>query len=143
MRSRKVGQTVRAGLCSMNSETEKYFYKEFWMEELDALVKLWSFKIFGADVFKDYFLYKSRFVDLIKIERTKRLIFCVSDCNDDEHGLITTAFTIKRISIRALLSVNVTEHLKIYTTDVTKAFMMTKTLLWRSIYMHVLKGMGL
>lgn len=57
--------------------------------------------------------------------------------------MFIAVLTMKRISLRLLLSIAASESFAIHTRDITKAFGMSQTPLCRPVYMKPPKKMGL
>lgn len=74
---------------------------------------------------------------------SRKARLCVAACNEQAHGLFTTALTIERISIRILLASIVTGRLELDIRGVTKAFVMSKKVLRRPVYTHAPKETGI
>ena len=119
------------------------FYQNSRLEEIISLQNLGCFKIVTRDEAKGHRLYRSTFVDKVKDNGEKRSRLCVAACNDKEHGLFTAAPTIKRISLRMFIAIAACNSFDIYTRDVTKAFVMSKTPLRRPVYLRAPKEMKL
>lgn len=112
---------------------EQFF--ESRQEEINALHELKCFDIVDESESHGHRLYRARFVDKLKADGSKRSRLCVAACNDRNHGLFTGAPTVKRMSLRLLASLSTSYGYELYTRDVTKAFVMSKTLLRRPVFM--------
>lgn len=97
------------------------------------------FKIVKDTEADSYRLCRPGFVDTMKGDGTKRPRPWVEVCNDYEHGLLTAASTIKRTLLRLLLAVAATCQVELYVRNVVKAFVMSKTVLRRAVYMKAPK----
>lgn len=63
-------------------------------------------------------------------------------CSDQEHVLFTAVPTMKRLSLRSLLSVAANERFQVHVCDVTKAFRMFQTPLLSPVYTRPRPEMG-
>lgn len=81
-------------------------------------------------------LYRAVFVDKVKADGQKKSRLCVAGSNDQDHGLLTGAATMKRLSIRLLTALSIVFGFHLFTRDVTKAFVQSKTLLTRPANMR-------
>lgn len=80
------------------------FYRDSRLSELQDLKELGSFEVGDASEATGHRIYRHSFVDKVKSDGTKKSRFCVAAFNDKSHGLFTAAPTVKRISIRLMLS---------------------------------------
>ena len=62
-------------------------------------------------------------------------------CNDQEHGLLTGTPTVKRLSMRILAALSRSYQLKLFTRDVTKAFVQSTSTLNRPVFMRAPREM--
>lgn len=106
---------------------QKEVFNKSRMEEIDSLRDLGCFKVFSISEAEGHRLYRSTFIDTIKPSGEKRSRLCVPACNDQQHGLFT--------SLRLLIALTAIMKLKLYTRDVRKAFVMSKTPLRRPVYL--------
>lgn len=113
------------------------------LSELNGLQELGCFEIVDSAEAKNHRVYRHSFVDKIKSDGKKKSRFCVAAFNDKNHGLFTAAPTVKRISIRLMVSISASFGFSLFTRDVKKAFVMSKTSLRRPVYMHPPKEMKL
>lgn len=121
----------------------KDYYRASRLDEISSLQELCCFEIVEKRESEGHRLYRPVFVDKVKSDGTKRSRLCAAACNDQEHGLFTATPTIKRISLRLLLSMSATYRLNLFTRDATKAFVNSKTKLRRPIYMQAPSEMNL
>ena len=108
-------------------ENKSYEYNRERAEEVRGLWELGCFEIVDDSEARGQRIYRSRFVDKTKSDGSKKSRLVIAATNDNQHGLFTAAPTIKRLSIRLLLSISASMKFKIYTRDVTKAFIMSRT----------------
>jgi len=136
-RSRKKALTdTRCAVAFLARESLKDVYCESRAEEIKYLRELGCFEVVDATQSANHRLYRPTFVDKLKPDGSKRSRLCVAACNDQNHGLFTAAPTIKRISLRLLLALAVSHRLRLFTRDVTKAFVNSKTPLRRPVYLR-------
>lgn len=128
-----------------NEQAEKNpaFFYDTRMSELNGLQELGCFEVVDRKEADGHRIYKYRFVDAVKPNGVKKSRLCVAAFNDKDHGLFTAAPTVKRISIRLMLSMCAMMGHQICTRDVKKAFVMSKTRLRRPVYMQAPPEMNL
>ena len=80
-------------------------------------------------------IYRHSFVNKLKDNGEKKSRLCVAAFNDKNHGLFTAAPTIKRISLRLMVSISSTYKVRLNIRDVKQAFPQSKTALRRPVYM--------
>ena len=120
----------------MARQVAKDNFRDSRMSEIAELKKSGCFQTASIDQSKGHRLYRARFVDKLKQDRTKRSRLLFAASNDQERGLFTAAPTMKRITLRLILSIAASYRFPVFTRDITKAFVMTKTPLRRPMYMR-------
>lgn len=118
----------------ISTSLKKDFYRFSRMEEITALQEIGCFEIVDRGEAKDSRLYRCTFVDSVKPDGRKRSRLCAAACNDQNHGCLTAAPTIKRMSLRLLFALAASSKFHLFTRDETKAFVMSKTKLLLLIY---------
>lgn len=122
---------------------ENDFFSSPRMATISSLLETRCFRITGKPKPKYQRLFRSRFIDKVKSDGTKRFKLCVTACNNRNNGLFTAAPTVKWISFRLFIFLAATEQYSIHTRDVTKAFISLITTLQRPVYMEAHKEMSL
>lgn len=117
----------------MGAELAPIEYLESRLAELNDLQELGCFEIVDKKEAKNHRIYRHSFVDKVKSDGKKKSRLCVAAFNDKDHGLFTAAPTVKRISIRLMLSISASFGFPLATRDVKKAFVMSKTTLRRPV----------
>ena len=141
LRSRKRPGTSQ--FASAFLSTNAGIYRDSRLAEINGLKKAGCFKVVDISTCEGHRLYRPVFVDKMKLDGEKKSRMCVAACNDQEHGLLTGAPTVKRLSMRILTSVAAAYRLKLFIRDVIKAFVQSTTTLRRPVYMRAPKEMGL
>lgn len=118
-------------------------YTDSRLEELKGLREIGTFEIVPNSEAQGHRLYSSVFVDKIKTDGAKKSRFCVAAFNDQEHRLFTAAPTVRRSSIRLLVSICAMYQIPLYTRDVTKAFVQSTTVLRRPVFVRAPKELGI
>ena len=113
------------------------------LDELEGLSQIGTFKVVDISESEGHRLYNSVFVDLIKKDGTKKSRFCVAAFNDKEHQLFTAAPTITRKSLRLLVALCEMFGFAMYTRDIVKAFIQSKTVLRRPVFVRAPQEMNL
>ncbi len=113
------------------------------MKELKDLEDSGCFEIVDAKEATRHRIYRHSFVDTVKHDGRRKSRLCVAAFNDKDHGLFTAAPTVKRISIRLMLSICASFKYQLYTRDVKQAFIQSKTKLRRPVYMRAPPEMAL
>lgn len=106
------------------------------MAELDGLIELGCFELIDKEEAKGQRIHNHSFVDKLKPSGEKKSRFIVAAHSDHDHGYFVAAPTVKRISIRLLLSVCASYRFSIGTRDVKKAFVMSRTKLRRPVFLR-------
>lgn len=89
----------------------------------------------AAEEANQHRVYCTQFVDYVKYNGTKISRLCIATYKDHGHSLFTAAPTIKGISLRLLLAISTTEKLPLPAQAVMEVFLVSKTLLCRTIRM--------
>ncbi len=118
-------------------------YSHTQREEFDFLWVLGTFEIADLEEAKVNLIYKSVFVNMVKPGGEKCSRLCVATYNDKEHGLFTAAPTIRRMSLRFLTSIVSSYGFVIYTRDIKKAFVMSKTVLRQPFFIKPPKELNM
>ena len=110
-------------------------------KELQGLMQLGTFEVVSKRKVGKNRLYDYVFVDRIKPGNVKKSRFCVRAYADRNHGLLTAAPTIQRLSLRTLLATS--KKFRGKTRDITQAFLNAKSFVRREIYVRAPPEMGL
>lgn len=119
--------------CTAQSSTKSQdLFTTSRMAEFNALTERSVFTLVPSSAAKGLRIYRSRFVHHIKHEgmphgfEKSRLV--VRAYNDSNHGLLTHAPTVQRVSQRLLLAFcRMHEALKLFTHDVSQAYIQSET----------------
>ncbi len=118
-------------------------YRSSRLEEINGLQEQGCFEVFYKQESDSHRMCRPVFVDKAKPDGSKRSRLCAAVYNDQDHGLFTAAPTLKRTSLRLLIGTAASLKLDTFTRDVTKAFVMSKTKLLRTVYMKAQSEMKL
>ncbi len=135
---------IRADMTSESDvflSTNAIDYSDARRAEIAGLWEIGCFEVVDKSEADGHRLYRATFVDKTKTDGTRKSRLCVAACNDQEHGLFTGAPTVKRLSMRLLLALATSYRMKLWTRDVTQAFVQSKSELRRPVYMRPPKEM--
>lgn len=133
-------KTDAKALVGKAKSPEDYYSSR--MSELNGLREMGTFQVVPKSESEGHRLYSSVFVDKIKSDGSKKSRLCVAAFNDDQHRLFTAAPTVKRMSLRLLISLSTMYGVGLHTRDVSKAFIQSTTTLRRPVYVRAPKELN-
>lgn len=125
---------VNFGLVSNSNPSE---FLESRLSQINELQELGCFEIVDNSEAQNHRIRRHCFVDKVKSDGTRKSRLCVASFADKDCGLFIPAPTVKRISIRLMVSISASYGFQSSTRDVKKAFIMSKTCLRKPVYMHL------
>lgn len=96
------------------------------MEEIQALLYSRRSVIVDASAVEGQGLYRFRSIYYSEPDETKKYRLYVTACHKNDHGLVTAALTIKKLSFQLLLLMYTADRLNLHIRDVTKVFVVCK-----------------
>lgn len=98
------------------------------MKKTRRLIALRWFQVINTKDFEGHHIYRTRFVNKLESDRTKRSTRCVAACIHKGEELFTTVGTMKRNFLRLPTSMSTSDFFAIQTSYITNAFVMSSTL---------------
>lgn len=111
------------------SEVDSEFFQKSRMEEIRTLMDLGCSEIAPSTEAAGHRSYRARFIDKLKADGAKHSRLCMAACNTHNQGLFSAAPTMRRISLRLLLSIAAAERFELHVRNKRKAFVMKRTTL--------------
>ena len=138
----KVNFSTPCFVSTARMKTSGSEFRESRLTEIKDLQDQGCFEVVDESEATGKRVYNHAWVDKVKENGKKKSRMCVAAFNDKDHGLFTAAPTVKRMSIRTMVSICAAYKYKLHGRDVKQAFPKSKTQLRRPVFMRAPPEMG-